>query len=151
MATSKLYGGLPANVIPPSTKLRQLSPDEMNSFVNWLPSRDSKDLSTDLGKRGLINASQLIEEKQPKIVTGQNSRAIQSSWKTAAILNILQKAREFGIKDEKELLANKDVLMQKEYKDAINDPTFKVIHPNWWDVVGKLYKERLDNETKSKK
>ena len=151
MATSKLYGGLPTNAIPPSTKLRQLSPDEMNSFVNWIPSKDSKDLSTDLGKRGLINAAQLIEEKQPKIVTGQNSRAIQSSWKTAAILNILQKAREFGIKDQNELLANKDILMQKEYKDAINDPTFKVIHPNWWDVVGKLYKERLDNETKSKK
>lgn len=151
MATSKLYGGLPANAIPPSTKLRQLSTDEMYAFANWIPSGDSKEMSTDLAKRGLVNASQLIEEKQPKIITTENTRSIQSSWKTAAILNILQKARQIGIKDEKELLANKDILMQKEYKDAINNPTFKVIHPNWWDVVGKLYKERLDNETKSKK
>lgn len=157
MATLKLYGGgepvitgVVPSIIPPA-KLRRLSADEMNAFVNWIPSNDTKAMSSDLAKRGLVNASQLIEEKQPKIVTGQNSRAVQSSWKTAAILNILQKAREFGIRTPKELMANKDVLMQKEYKDAINHPMFKQIHPNFWEVVGSLYKERLDNENKIKK
>lgn len=149
MATAKLFGGgnpVAKGVAVVPAKLRQLSADEMNQFTNWIPSRDTKEMSADLAKRGLVNASQLIEDKQPKIVTNENSRGIQSSWKTAAILNILQRARELGIKNPTELVANKDVLMQKEYKDAINSPTFMQIHPNWWNVVGDLYKERLSKE-----
>ena len=57
MATSKLYGGVvppTTGVTPPMTPLRKLSPEEMTKFVNWIPSGDSKAMSIDLGKRGLI-------------------------------------------------------------------------------------------------
>ncbi len=131
----------------PLPPLRKLTPEEASRFANWIPSYNTKEMATDLGRRGLLNASQLIEEVQPNLVTAATSKSVQSSWKPAAIVNILQKAREFGIRTPQELIANKDVLMQKEYKDAINHPEFKRIHPNFWNVVGELYKERLQKES----
>lgn len=131
-------------VTPP---LKKLTPEEMNRFANWIPSGDSKAMAADLGKRGLIGASQLIEDQQPAIVTAGNSKASQSSWKPAVILNILQKARQFGLKNPTELLANKDVLIDNpDYKAAVNHPTFNQIHPNFWQVVSNLYKDQLAKE-----
>ena len=131
---------------PPIKKRGKLTPEQLNNFANWVKSGDSKEISVDLAKRGLVNASQLIEEKQPGLVTALNSKSVQSSWKPAAIINILQRARQFGINSPTELIANKDVLMQKEYKDAINHPMFKQIHPNFWSVVGDIYQEQLSKE-----
>jgi len=131
----------------PPKKKRQLSPEELNNFSNWVKSGDTKEMAYDLAKRGLVNASQLMEEKQPSIVTALNSKSVQSSWKNAAIINILQRARQFGIKTPTELIANKDVLIDKpEFKQAINHAAFKQIHPNFWEIVGGIYKDQIDKE-----
>ena len=147
MATTKLR-----IVVPPPTPLRQLSPDELNKFANWIPSGDSKAMAADLGKRGLIGADQLINDIQPGIVTATNARATQSAWKPAVILNILQKARQFGLKNPQELLANKDVLIDNpDYKKAVNHPFFSQVHPNFWPTVAGIYKDQLDKENAVKK
>jgi hypothetical protein len=146
MATTKLRV-----VVPPATPLKKLTPEQLNAFTNWIPSGDSKAMAADLGKRGLIGADQLINDIQPNIITAGSARATQSAWKPAVILNILQKARQFGLKTLTELLANKDVLIDNpDYKKAVNHPMFQQIHPNWWQTIAGIYKDQLNKENATK-
>jgi hypothetical protein len=148
MAKSLLFGGGTPIVTPP---LRRLSQEELSNFSNWIPSNDSKEMASDLSKRGLHGATGLITEQQSPIITGQNSKSYQSSWKTAAIQRIISKARELGLKTPTEVMANKNVLIPTEYKAAINDPFFNQIHSNFWDVVNGIYKDQLNKEATTKK
>lgn len=148
MATSKIFGGVPnpTNVVP--TPPRTLTAEELTAFGNWLPNGDNKAYASDLGKRGLANTTQMFVDN-PNIKSKESVTNSQSDWKPAAIQEILIRARKAGIKDTATFLANKEYLSNLSnpaYKDALKNPEFQKIHPNWWGVISDLYKERLANQ-----
>jgi len=128
----------------PSTP-RTLTPDELTAFGNWIPNGDNKMYASDLGKRGLLNTTQMFVDN-PNVASKASVSNSQSDWKPAAIQEILIRARKAGIKDPTTFLANKEYLSNLSnpaYKDALKNPEFQKIHPNWWQIVSDLYKERL--------
>ena len=124
---------------PPVPKPSTLTPKQLTDFGNWTGQSDPKVMAADLGKRGLIGSDQLITDT-PDLSTKAGITDSQTNWKPAAISLIVAKARELGLRKPEELDANKQALMgslDPRIKDAINDPRFLRVHPNFWDVVNK--------------
>lgn len=138
----KLFGGDNAPPMPsnPNEGGKPKDPKAAEQFGNWADSTDTKVMAQDLAKRGLTNADQLILDN-PDQSDPNSIRNSQSDWKTAAIQKILSKAYEAGIKNPTAFLApeNRDYLLSgldPRIKDAIKDPYFQQIHPNFWSVLG---------------
>lgn len=122
-------------MIPP-TGDPTLQQDENQKFGNWTGGTDTKIKAKDLMRRGLIGADQMFNEDQSNLKSGSQIRNAQSDWKIAAIQNILSNAKKFGITKPEEVLANKNVLIGNErWVDAINNQSFKNIHPNFWNII----------------
>ena len=105
-------------------------------FGDWTDSNgDTKIAAKSLMDLGLIGADQVFYEK-PDISTRSGVINSQSDWKPAAIEQILQNAYKLGIRKPEEVMANKDVLIgNPRFRDAINNPVFAQIHPNFWQVI----------------
>lgn len=119
-------------------KLRISNPP--NEGFNWGKAGDAidtKKAAQYLQKIGLVGADQ-IKEAQPNIADPNSIRTSQADWKIAAIQHIISNAKKFGIRKPEEVIANKDVLMSTldpKYKDAINNSSFGVTHPNFWGII----------------
>lgn len=124
---------------------KKYTEDELFRFSNWIPNGDTKAIASDLSRRGLANATQLYLDK-PNTSAINGVQNAQSDWKPAAIQQILMKARAAGMKNLLDIKANKEYLTSGNFKDALNHPTFNQIHPNFWDVVGGIYKDQLSKE-----
>lgn len=140
---NKLFGGDNAPPPPPAPneggKGKGKDPEAAKQFGNWADTEDTKAMAHDLSQRGLIGADQLILDNP-----NQNDRNSvvnsQSDWKPAAIQKILSKAYEAGIKNPTVFLApeNRNYLLSgldPRIRDAINDPRFTQIHPNFWNIL----------------
>lgn len=109
--------------------------DLLQKFGNWTGQTDTKVMAEDLIKRGLVGGEQLRYD-QPNTSTAEGIRNAQSDWKVAAIQDILSNARKFNLRKPEEVLANKNVLISNpKWRDAINNDSFKTIHPNFWNVI----------------
>lgn len=124
----------------PTTKTPVLSDSDI-TFGNWTNSKDTKVAAKDLFDRGLVNGDQLVNENQDTSSSDAIKNKNQSDWKIAAAQRILQKAYDKNIRTPTAFLQpeNRAYLLSgvdPRVKDAINDPTFNQIHPNWWQVLG---------------
>jgi len=134
--------GMVAGMTPPTggnpKKTPTLPQDAASKFGNWLNTTDTKQMAADLMKRNLEGANQLVFENQDTSSADAIKNKNQSDWKIAAIQGMLGNAYRLGIKTPEEVTANWNVLTNGKFKDAINDPTFSVIHSNFPDVFKKL-------------
>lgn len=124
-------------------KPRPLSEQELQQFGNFANTTDVKDMARYLGQKGLIGASQLINDTGTSVI---NSEA---DWKTAAFSQLLIQARRFGIKTPAEINANRDALMgtlDPRIKDALKNPVFAQNHPNYWETLGSVLKDQYAKE-----
>jgi len=117
-------------------KTPPINQDENQKFGNWTGSLDTKINASDLMKRGLIGADQLVNENQdistPDAIKNKN----QSDWKIAAMQQILANAKKFNLRTPEEVNANRNVLIgNPKWVEAINNPYFNNIHPNWWKTI----------------
>ena len=150
MATSKLFGGTkPATasgVVPtPPTKLTD---KQFETFANWIPSGDTRAMSADLLKRGLIGADSMVD-RAGQVASNGAPQANESAWKTAAIAKMLMQARRVGMKTPLEINTNKEYLLsglESKYKDAIKSEQFNKQHPNFWNVFSGIYQDQLAKE-----
>lgn len=129
-----MVGGMtpPPPTEDPKIKLEQ---DTLRRFGNWTGQTDTKVMAADLKKRGLIGAQQLIDD-QPNVNSASSIRNAQSDWKVNAIQEILANAKRYGLRTRAQVMANKDLLLNKpEWKDAINNDSFKSVHPNFWNII----------------
>ena len=109
--------------------------DENQKFGNWTGSTDPKVMAADLMKRGLVGANQLLYDN-PDVSSKSGIINSQSNWKQAAMQNILANAKKFNLRTPEEINANRDALVgNAKWADAINNPSFKQIHPNWWQTI----------------
>lgn len=136
----KLFGGQkpPKKDPKPPTKEEEA---EAEQFGNWADTKDTKVASKDLMDRGLVGADQLYNENQKTNNADEITNKNQSDWKIAAIQKILAKAYLAGIKSPEAFLLpeNRNYLLSgldPRIKDAINNPNFNVIHPNFWNILG---------------
>lgn len=108
------------------------------NFSNWLTNNgssiDTKAAASDLMKRGLVGADQIMYDN-PNTNSPTSIKNSQADWKPAAIQEILYNIRRLGLKTPEEINANKGVLTSGKYKDAINNPSFANIHPNFWSTI----------------
>lgn len=119
-------------------KTLPVAQDENQKFGNWTGQGDTKAMAEDLGKRGLVGADQLLFENQDTSSADAIKNKNQSDWKVAMIQNVLTNAKKFGIRTPEALLANKNVLIgNPKWVDAVNNPAFNNIHPNFWSVITK--------------
>src|ERR1700688_4409652 len=119
----------------PKDKIPPVNQDANQKFGNWTGSTDTKVMAADLMKRGLTGADQILYD-QPNTNDANSIRNSQGDWKLAAIQNILANAHKLGIRTPEAVMANKDVLIgNSKWKDAINNPAFKNIHPNFWGTI----------------
>jgi hypothetical protein len=129
---------VPTTKTAPTTTTKPTA-QELEDFGNWTGQTDTKVMAADLLKRGLVNAHQLIQDN-PNQDDGNSIINSQSDWKPAAISTIVSNARKYNLRTPEELDANRKVLMNSlppRLQDAINDPRFLQIHPNWWSVINK--------------
>lgn len=145
MATSKSLASIRGKITNEAPLNKKYTEDELFKFSNWVEGGDTKAIASDLSKRGLLNATQLYVDSPNTSIKGGVQNA-QSDWKPAAIQQILMKARAAGMKNLMDIKANKEYLTSGNFKDALNHPTFNQIHPNFWDVVGGIYKDQLSKE-----
>lgn len=112
-----------------------LDQDALSRFSNWTGQTDTKVMAHDLMKRGLVGADQLYFDSVD--TTSPNSiRKSQSDWKVAAIQNILMNAKKLNLRKPEEIMANRHILIDNPtWKEGINNPAFKQVHPNFWQVI----------------
>lgn len=116
-------------------KTKPIPPTGNFSFGNVGDAIDSKQAAMYLQKKGLVGAGQIIESN-PNLNDAESIRNVQGDWKIAAMQQIIQNAKKFGLSKPEEILANKDVLIgNPRWKDAINNSSFQQIHPNWWSLI----------------
>lgn len=120
---------------------KNLPQDPSEQFGNFANSQDSKVAAQYLSNKGLVGADQLVNENQDTSSADAIKNKNQSDWKVAAIQKILQKAYQKNIRNPTEFLQpeNRAYLLSgvdPRVKQAILDPTFSVIHPNFWQVLG---------------
>lgn len=120
--------------------------DKYQQFGSWLGSTDTKLMAKDLVKRGLENGNQLVDDTD-RVNTGDASsiRNSQSDWKIAAMQHILANSLRLGIRKPEEMMANKKALISSldpQYQQALNNPAFDQIHPNWWKVANSILTEQ---------
>lgn len=123
--------------IVPTTKPTPPTQQELDDFGNWTGQKDTKIMAADLMKRGLKGADQLLLDN-PNTSTTSGVINSQSDWKPAAISKIVSNARKYNLRTPEELNANRKVLMNSldpRIQDAINNPVFQQIHPNFWQVI----------------
>lgn len=107
-----------------------------NKFGDWAGSQDTKVIGKKLMDLGLTGADQIYYDN-PNVSTRNGVINSQGDWKPAAISQILENAQRLGIRTPEELMANKDVLIgNPKFRDAINNPVFNNLHPNFWQVIG---------------
>lgn len=127
--------GMMGGMTPPAGDPTSAPPKDEFSFGNVGDAIDSKEAARYLQKKGLIGAGQIIESN-PDINDANSIRNTQGDWKIAAMQQIVQNAKKFGLTKPEEILANKDVLVgNPRWKDAINNSSFQTIHPNWWSLI----------------
>lgn len=115
------------------------TPQQLADFGNWTGQTDTKVMAKDLSKRGLIGADQLLADN-PNMNDKDSIRNSQSDWKPAAIALIVANARKYNLRKPEELSANRELLLNSldpRIKDAIKNPYFTQIHPNFWNVLDK--------------
>lgn len=136
---SNLIGGkkpIPKTTVTASKPV-PATPQQLQDFGNWTGQDDTKVMAKDLSDRGLIGANQLLLDNPNSKDTNSIVNS-QSDWKPAAIAKIVANARKYNLRNPEELAANKKVLMNSldpRIQDAINDPNFAKIHPNFWDII----------------
>ena len=148
-------GGMSKGMTPPTdtdpkSKVPPVNQDAAAKFGNWLGSTDTKLAAADLMKRNLTGANQLLFENQKIGSADDITNKNQSDWKIAAIQGMLGNAYKLGIKTPEAVTANWNVLTNGKFKDAINDPTFSVIHPNFPDVFKKLLADQWAKQDANK-
>lgn len=118
-------------------KKTEPTPEELKSFGNWTGQDDVHVMAQDLSKRGLLGADQLLldsaNQSDPNSIINS-----QSDWKPSAIEKIVSNARRYNLRTPEEIMANKAVLMntlEPRIQEAINDPYFAQIHPNFWQIL----------------
>lgn len=109
---------------------------QQQKFSDWTGTNgDTKAMAKDLMNRGLVGADQIYYD-QPDTSTKNGIINSQGDWKVAAIQQILANARRLNIRTPESVMANKDVLIgNPRFRDAINNPVFQSIHPNWWQII----------------
>lgn len=129
-------GGMAFKGMIPNPEKPKDPDDELTTFADWTGSKgDTKVIAKDLMKRGLIGAEQIFNAGVD-IKDASSIKNSQADWKPAAIQQILANARRLNLRKPEEILANKDVLISNpRFKDAINNPYFKQIHPNFWNII----------------
>ena len=113
------------------------TPEDLRAFGNLTGQTDTKVMAKDLSKRGLLGADQLIMDN-PNTNDPNSVVNSQGDWKPAAIEKIVANARKYNLRTPEEIVANKKVLMNSldpRIQDAIKDPRFDQIHPNFWQVL----------------
>ena len=128
---------LMANAMYAPKKPKPPTPEELKNFGNWAGTTDTKVMAQDLSKRGLIGADQIITDN-PNTNDPNSIRNSQSDWKPSAIMSITANARKYGLRKPEELAANRKLLMNSldpRIQQALNDPYFQQIHPNFWQVI----------------
>lgn len=127
-----------------------LSDDQLNIFGNFGGSADVKVKARYLASKGLRGADQMIND-QPDISTREGIVNSQADWKTSAFSTMLIRARKLGLQTPTEITANKDALLGSlpdRLKDAMNNPFFNQIHPNYWQVFGSVLQDQYGEEAK---
>lgn len=113
--------------------------DQFQKFGLWTGTTDNRKMAQDLKDRGLENGQQLIDDTANVNTSDPNSiKNSQSDWKISAMQQILSNAARLKIKTPEEIAANKNALISSldpKYQQAINNPTFNQLHPNWWKVA----------------
>ena len=146
MPTNYLVAAKGDPTIPP------VNQDPHQRFGNWTGSTDTKVNAADLSKRGLINADQLVNENQDVSSADAIKNKNQSDWKISALQNVLANAHKFGIRSPEALDANRNVLIgNKAWSDAMNNPQFTNIHPNFWSVTKGILKDQWAKEDAANK
>jgi len=112
---------------------------------------DSKAAANYLKQKGLVGADQIVEA-QPNLADANSIRNNQGDWKVSAVQQILANAKKFNLRKPEEILANKNVLVgNPKWRDAINNPSFSVIHPNFWSTItDKILPEQYAKDDASK-
>lgn len=109
--------------------------DDNTQFGNWTGDNDTKSQVADLMKRGLIGASDMYQQ-QPDISNRNGIVNTATDWKPAAVSMILENAKRLNLRTPEAVMANKDTLIANpKWRDAINNPVFQQIHPNFWQVI----------------
>lgn len=120
---------------PTKNKKADIPQSELDKFGNWTGQTDTKVMAKDLMNRGLQGANQLLYD-MVDTSTGDSIKNAQSDWKVAAIQQILSNAKKFNLRTPEEINANRNVLIgNSRWVDAINNQSFKTIHPNFWSVI----------------
>jgi|SRR6185312_10306447 len=138
---------LAAKVGDPTKKIPPVNTDVHQKFGNWTGSTDTKVNAQDLSNRGLVGADQLVNENQDTSSADAIKNKNQSDWKIAMLQNILTNAHKFGIRSPEALDANRNVLIgNNKWADAVNNPQFAVVHPNFWQVTKGILKDQWAKE-----
>ena len=152
LGASPVMGGMatvaPVSVLAEKNPKKELTEEQLKKFGDFAGSSDTKEMAKFLMKKGLVGASQLYTD-QPNTATKEGIINSQSDWKTAAMSKMLSRARQLGLKSPEEVNANKAALvgaLDDRLKQAIADPTFAQIHPNWWNVFGDVLKDQYAKE-----
>lgn len=122
----------------PTKKDVPLAQTDGEKFGNWTGQKDTKIMATDLLKRGLKGADQLVYENQDVSSTDSITKKNKSDWIPSAIQQILQKAYSRNLRTPAEIVNNKTYLLSgldTGYKSAINSDSFNNIYPNFWNVI----------------
>lgn len=139
-------GGMSKGMIPPAGDPAKDIPQTVHQkFGNWTGSMDNQVMAKDLMNRGLTGADQIMND-QVMPNSADNIRNRQGDWKLAAVQNILSNAHKLNIRTPESVSTNWDVLNNGKWKDAINDPTFSVIHPNFKSVINSILKDQWAKE-----
>jgi len=147
MANAGMATVAPVNALVEGGK-KKPTEEELNKFGNFAGTTDTKDIAKYLMKKGLIGASQLYTDK-PDVATKEGIVNSQSDWKPSAISHMLMQAKALGIKSPESVTANRTALMASmppRLKEALNDPTFTQIHPNFWNVFGDILQDQYKKE-----
>ena len=106
-----------------------------SKFGDWAGSQDTKVIGKKLMDLGMTGADQIYYDN-PDVSTRNGVINSQGDWKPAAISQILENAKRLNIRTPEAMMVNKDVLIgNPRFRDAINNPVFNNIHPNWWQII----------------
>lgn len=104
-------------------------------FGDWAGSQDTKVIAKKLMDLGMKGADQIYYDS-PDVSNRNGVINSQADWKPAAISQILENAHRLNIRTPEAMMVNRNVLIgNPKMRDAINDPTFQNIHPNFWQVL----------------
>ena len=121
----RVTGGDPTKKTPPPN----------TGFGDWAGSQDTKVIAKKLMDLGMVGADQMYYDN-PDVSNRSGIVNSQADWKPAVIAQILENAHRLNLRTPEAVMQNKDVLIgNPRFRDAINNPQFNNIHPNFWQVV----------------